>query len=57
VRRGDGSIPPLSKRLFFKKRDWEKRIIFRMGTNPRVCFLGGMGRRSLVDFQGRKVGF
>jgi len=26
-----------------------------MGTNPRVCFLGGMGRRSLVDYQGRKV--
>ncbi len=28
-----------------------------MGTNPRVCFLGGMGRRSLVVYQGRKVGF
>jgi len=28
-----------------------------MGTNPRVCFLGGMGRRSLVDSQGKKVGF
>jgi len=28
-----------------------------MGTNPKVCFLGGMGRKSLVDFQGRKLGF
>jgi hypothetical protein len=28
-----------------------------MGTNPKVCFLGGMGGRSLVVFQGRKVRF
>jgi hypothetical protein len=28
-----------------------------MGTNPKVCFLGGMGGRSLVVSQGRKVGF
>jgi len=28
-----------------------------MGTNPKVCFLGGMGRSSLVVSQGRKVGF
>jgi hypothetical protein len=28
-----------------------------MGINPKVCFLGGMGGRSLVDSQGRKVGF
>jgi hypothetical protein len=28
-----------------------------MGTKPRVCFLGGMGGRSLVDSQDRKVGF
>jgi hypothetical protein len=28
-----------------------------MGTNPKVCFLGGKGGRSLVVFQGRKVGF
>jgi hypothetical protein len=28
-----------------------------MGTNPKDCFFGGMGRRSLVVFQGRKVGF
>jgi hypothetical protein len=27
-----------------------------MGTTPRVCFLGGMGGKSLVDSQGRKVG-
>ncbi len=27
------------------------------GTNPKVCFLGGMGGRSLVVSQGRKVGF
>jgi hypothetical protein len=27
-----------------------------MGTNPKVCLLGGMGGRSLVVFQGRKVG-
>jgi hypothetical protein len=26
-------------------------------TNPKVCFLGGMGRRSLVVSQGRKVGY
>jgi hypothetical protein len=26
-----------------------------MGTNVRVCFLTGMGGRSLVDSQGRKV--
>jgi hypothetical protein len=28
-----------------------------MGTNPRVCFLGGMGGKSLVDSQGWKVEF
>jgi hypothetical protein len=28
-----------------------------MGTNSKVCFLGGMGGRSLVVFQSRKVGF
>jgi hypothetical protein len=28
-----------------------------MGTNPKVCFLGGMGRRSLVVSQSRKSGF
>jgi hypothetical protein len=28
-----------------------------MGINPKGYFLGGMGRRSLVVFQGRKVGF
>jgi hypothetical protein len=28
-----------------------------MGINPRVCFLGGMGGRNLIDSQGRKVGF
>jgi hypothetical protein len=28
-----------------------------MGTNPKVCFLGGMGGRSLVISQSRKVGF
>ncbi len=28
-----------------------------MGTNPKGCFLGSMGVRSLVIFQGRKVGF
>ncbi len=28
-----------------------------MGTNPKVYFLGGMGAKSLVVFQGRKVGF
>jgi hypothetical protein len=27
-----------------------------METNPKGCFLGGMGRGSLV-FQGKKVGF
>jgi hypothetical protein len=27
-----------------------------MGTNPKVCFLGGMGGRSLVVSQSRKVG-
>jgi hypothetical protein len=27
-----------------------------MGINPKGCFLGGMGGRSLVVFQGRKVG-
>jgi hypothetical protein len=26
------------------------------GTDPKGCFLGGMERRSLVGFQGRKVG-
>ncbi len=28
-----------------------------MGIKPKVCFLCGMGGRSLVVFQGRKVGF
>jgi len=28
-----------------------------MGTNPKGCFLGSMGGRSLVVFQGMKVGF
>jgi hypothetical protein len=28
-----------------------------MGINPKVCFLGGVGGKSLVDSQGRKVGF
>jgi len=28
-----------------------------MGTNPKGCFLGGMGRKSLVVFKGKKVGF
>jgi hypothetical protein len=28
-----------------------------MGTNPKVCFLGDIGQRSLVVSQGRKVGF
>jgi hypothetical protein len=28
-----------------------------MGTNPMGCFLGGMGGKSLVVFQGREVGF
>jgi len=27
-----------------------------MGTNPNICFLSDMGRRSLVDSQGKKVG-
>jgi hypothetical protein len=28
-----------------------------METNPKGCFLGGKGGRSLVVFQGKKVGF
>jgi hypothetical protein len=28
-----------------------------MGINPKGCFLGGMGGRSLVVIQGRKVVF
>jgi len=28
-----------------------------MGISPRVCFLGGMKGKSLVDFQGRQLGF
>jgi hypothetical protein len=28
-----------------------------MGINPKVCFLGAMGKISLVVFEGRKVGF
>jgi hypothetical protein len=28
-----------------------------MRINPKACFLGGMGGRSLVISQGRKVGF
>jgi hypothetical protein len=28
-----------------------------MGTNPKVCFLGEMGRKSLVVSQSRKVNF
>jgi hypothetical protein len=28
-----------------------------MGTNLKGCFLGGMGGRSLVVFQSKKVGF
>jgi hypothetical protein len=32
-------------------------MLLGMWTNPKVCFLGGMGGRSLVVSQGRKVGF
>jgi len=32
-------------------------MFLRMGINPKVCFLGGMGGRSLVVSQNRKVGF
>jgi hypothetical protein len=28
-----------------------------MGIKPKVCFLGGMGGKSLVDSQGKNVGF
>jgi hypothetical protein len=28
-----------------------------MGTKTKVCFLSGMGGRSLVVFQAKKVGF
>jgi hypothetical protein len=28
-----------------------------MRINPKGCFLGGMGGRSLIFFQGKKVGF
>jgi hypothetical protein len=28
-----------------------------MGTKLKGCFMGGMGRRSLVVFQSKKVGF
>jgi hypothetical protein len=27
-----------------------------MGTNPKVCFFGGMGGKSLVVSQSKKVG-
>ncbi len=30
---------------------------FRMGTNVKVCFLGGMGKKSLVVSQNKKVRF
>jgi hypothetical protein len=32
-------------------------IFFRMGTNPKGCFLSGMARRNLVFFQVKKVEF
>jgi hypothetical protein len=28
-----------------------------MGINPKGCFLGGMGGKSLIVFQSKKVGF
>jgi hypothetical protein len=31
-------------------------LLFGMETIPRGCVFGGMGGRSLVVFQGRKVG-
>jgi len=31
-------------------------MFLRMGINPKVCFLGGMGGRSLVVSQNRKAG-
>ncbi len=54
--REDGVIPPLSKGGFFL-RDWDRWIFLGMGTNPKGCFLDGMGGKRLVGFQGRKVGF
>jgi hypothetical protein len=32
-------------------------IFFGTGINPNVCFLGGMGGRTLIVSQSRKVGF
>jgi hypothetical protein len=29
-------------------------VFFGMGTNPKVCFLGGMGGRSLIISQTRE---
>ncbi len=55
VRRGGwGNSTPFQKRVFFK--GLREVNFFGTGTNPKVCFLGGMGGRSLVVSQNRKVG-
>ncbi len=56
MRREDGVIPPLSEGGFFLKIEIGE-FIFVMGTNSKPCFLGGMGRKSLVVFQNGLVGF
>ncbi len=43
------------QRMFFL-RDWDRWIFLGTWTNPKGCFLGGMGGKSLVVFQGKKVG-
>ncbi len=56
VRRGGWGNSTLFQRRFFL-RDWDRWIFWGMGINPNGCFLASMGGRSLVEFQGRKVGF
>jgi len=52
---GWGNSTPFQRRFFLRIEIGE--FIFVMGTNSKRCFLDGMGRKSLVVFQNRLVGF
>jgi hypothetical protein len=56
VRRGGwGNSTPFRRRFFLKGLG--EVNFWGDGVYSKVCFLGGVGRRSLVVFQSRKVGF
>ncbi len=54
MRGGWGNYTPFQRSFFGWIGKWE--FFWGMGTIPRGCLLDGMGERSLIVFQGRKVG-